>query len=164
MKCSQILISTLILPSEGDKTFILPSEGVAISLSSEGDNIASYPTENSERLHGFTSSLADGDADLVFFVCDNSTTGHICNDIQKFVPGTLHQTNKSLTTANGTGPCLQEGTIWLHLNDNDGMKHIFILDNCLYHPNSPVNLLSTRRLAEKLIDENGNPDKQTRIE
>ena len=177
IKCSHILDSTLILPSEGDKTFILPSEGVAncISLSSEGDNIASYPTENSERLHGFTSSFADGDAeklntqihfdtDSVFFVCDNSTTGHICNDIRKFVPGTLHQTNKSLTTANGTGPCLQEGTVRLHLNDDDGMKHIFILDNCLYHPNSPVNLLSTRRLAEKFIDENGNPDEQTRIE
>ena len=177
MKCSHIFNSTLILPSKGDKTFILPSEGVAncISLSSEGDNIASYPTKNSERLHGFTSSFADGDAeklntqihfdtDSVFFVCDNSTTGHICNDIQKFVPGTLHQTNKSLTTANGTGPCLQEGTVRLHLNDDDGMKHIFILDNCLYHPNSPVNLLSTRRLAEKFINENGNPDKQTRIE
>jgi hypothetical protein len=144
-------------------------------LSSKGDDTASYTSENSERLHGFTSSFADGDTeklntqihfdtDSVFFVCDNSTTGHICNDIQKFVPGTLHQTNKSLTTANGTGPCLQEGTIRLQLNDDNGMKHVFILDNCLYHPNSPVNLLSTRRLAEKFIDENGNPDEQTRIE
>jgi len=177
IKCSHILNSRLILPSEGDKTFILPSEGVAdcISLSSKGDDTASYTSENSERLHGFTSSFADGDTeklntqihfdtDSVFFVCDNSTTGHICNDIRKFVPGTLHQTNKSLTTANGTGPCLQEGTIRLQLNDDNGMKHVFILDNCLYHPNSPVNLLSTRRLAEKFIDENGNPDEQTRIE
>jgi hypothetical protein len=38
------------------------------------------------------------------------------------------------------------------------------LDNCLYHPDLPVNLLSTRRLAEKFINEQGNPDKQTRIE
>ncbi len=44
------------------------------------------------------------------------------------------------------------------------MRHVFILDNCLYSPTSPVNLLSTRRLAEKFIDENGNPDEQTRIE
>ena len=44
------------------------------------------------------------------------------------------------------------------------MRHVFILDNCLYHPCSPVNLLSTRRLAEKFIDENGNPDEQTKIE
>ena len=68
----------------------------------------------------FTTSFVDADAeklntqihfdmDSVFFVCDNSTTGHICNDVQKFIPGSIRQTNKSLTTANGTGPCLQEG-------------------------------------------------------
>jgi hypothetical protein len=47
IKCSHILNSRLILPSEGDKTFILPSEGVAdcISLSSEGDDTASYTSE-----------------------------------------------------------------------------------------------------------------------
>ncbi len=187
-KCSHILgsnLPTLPFASEGDNTFILPSEGVAdcISLSSEGDDTASYTTKEFEQdiqcplssLHGFTSSFADGDTeklntqihfdiDLVFFVCDNSTTGHICNDIRKFIPGTLHQTNKSLTTANGTGPCLQEGTVRLSLNDDSGMRHVFILDNCLYHPWSPVNLLSTRRLAEKFIDENGNPDEQTKIE
>jgi len=38
------------------------------------------------------------------------------------------------------------------------------LDNCLYHPESPVNLLSTRRLAEKFLDADGNPDEETRIE
>ena len=52
----------------------------------------------------------------------------------------------------------------LQLIDDDGQKHTFILDNCLFHPNSPVNLLSTRRLAEKFIDSNGYPDEQTRIE
>jgi hypothetical protein len=97
-KCSHILgsnLPTLLFASEGDNTFILPSEGVAdcISLSSEGDDTASYTTKESERdtqcnfgsLHGFTSSFADGDTeklntqihfdiDSVFFVCDNSTT------------------------------------------------------------------------------------------
>jgi hypothetical protein len=106
-------------------------------------------------LQGFTTSFADGDleklntqihfdTDSVFFVYDSSTTGHICNNIQTFILGSLHQTNKSLTTANGTGQCLQEGTVQLHLNNDDGVKHIFILDNCLYHPDLPVNLLSTR--------------------
>jgi hypothetical protein len=102
--------------------------------------------------------------DSIFFVCDNSTTGHICNDIQKFLPGSLRHSNRSLTTANGTGPCLQEGTIWLQLIDDEGMRHIFLLENCPYHPDSPVNLLFTRRLAEKFIDDQGNPDEQTRIE
>ncbi len=98
-----------------------------------------------------------------FFVCKNLTTGHICNNIRKFIPGSFCQTNNSLTTANGTGPCLQEGTVQLHLN-NDDVKHILILDNCLYHPDLPVNLLSTRRLAEKFINEQGNPNEQTRTE
>ena len=193
IKCSCILESktpTLTLASKGDTTFISSSKGVAdcISLSPKGDSsyfsdVSSFTSEVFERdikytlgsLHGCTSSFMDGDleklntqihfdTDLVFFVCDNSTTGHICNDIQKFIPGTLRQTNKSLTTANRTGPCLQEGTVRLHLNDDNGVKHIFILDNCLYHPNSPVNLLLTRQLAEKYINEHGNPDKQTRIE
>jgi hypothetical protein len=178
-KCSHILGSNLPTLS------FASSEGVAdcISLSSKGDDTALYTTKESERdtqcnlgsLHGFTSSFADSDTeklntqihfdiDSVFFVCDNLTTGHICNDIRKFIPGTLHQTNKSLTTANGTGPCLQEGTVRLSLNDDSGMRHFFILENCLYNPSSPVNLLSTRRLAEKFIDENGNPDEQTKIE
>jgi hypothetical protein len=81
--------------------------------------------------------------------------------MRKFIPGSLWQSNKSLTTAKGTGPCLQEGMVRLQLIDDLGMKHTFILDNCLFHPSSPVNLLSTRQLAEKLIDSDGNPDEQT---
>ncbi len=44
------------------------------------------------------------------------------------------------------------------------MNHISTLDNYLYHPDSPVTLLLTRRLAEKYIDLNRNPDEQTQIE
>jgi hypothetical protein len=72
--------------------------------------------------------------DSVFFVCDNSMTGHICNDICKFIPKLLRQMNKSLTAANGTGPCLQEGTVCFQSLYDDGMKHTFILDNCLFNP------------------------------
>jgi hypothetical protein len=126
-------------------------------------------------LQGFTTSFADGyseklntqiyfDMDSVFFVCDNSTSGQFCNDICKIIPDLLHQTNKSLTTANGTGPCLQEGTVRLQSLDDDITQHTFILNNCLFNPDSPVNLLLTRRLAEKFIDANRNPDEQTRIE
>ena len=127
------------------------------------------------RIQGFTTSFADADAeklntqvpfdtDSIFFVCDNSTTGHICNDLLKFVPGSLQQTTRRLTTANGTGPPVQEGTIKVNLADDDGKVHMFLLEGCIYHPDSPVNLLSTRRLAEKFLDEDGNPDEDTRIE
>jgi hypothetical protein len=123
---------------------------------------------------GFTTSFADADpekintqfhfdTDWVFIIWDNSTTGHICNDIRKFVPNSLWQSNKSLTMENKTGPCLQEGMVQLQLIENDRMKHNFILDYCLFHPSSLVNLLSTRQLAEKSIDSNRNSDEQTRI-
>jgi hypothetical protein len=69
-----------------------------------------------------------------------------------------------LTTANGTGLCLQEGTVWLLLIDDDGLKHIFILDNYLFYPSLPVNLLLTQQLAEKNVDSSDNPDEQTNIE
>jgi hypothetical protein len=156
--------------SKGANNAINKEDSTSIFGVSEGANDLS-----SCSLHGFTRSFADVhpeqlntqthfDTALVFFVCDNSTTGHICNDIQKFVPGTLQQTNKSLTNANGTGPCLQEETVRIWLQDDMGTEHIFILDNCLYHPDSPINLLSTRQLAEKFIDESGNPVEETQIE
>ncbi len=166
--------------SEGDATlrFSFSSEGDFIQTchpcSSKSESEREISTQ-SHSLYGFTALFADidteqlntqihFDTDSVFFVCDNSTTGHICNHIQRFVPGSLHQTNKSLTTVNGTGSCLKEGTVRLSLIDNNGTKHTYVLNNCLYHPDLPVNLLSTRCLAEKFINESGNPNEETRIE
>ena len=79
-------------------------------------------------LHGFTTSFADVDSEelnskihfntnSIFYVCDNSTTGQICNDVWKFNPSTLWQINKSLTAVYGTGSCLQEGTGRVQLVD-----------------------------------------------
>ena len=82
-----------------------------------------------------------------------------------FVPGSLQKTTRRLTTANGTGPPVQEGTIKSNLtDDDDGKIHLFLLEGCIYHPDSPVNLLSARQLAEKFLDADGNPDEDTRIE
>ena len=106
-------------------------------------------------LQGFTRIFADADVeklnthvpfdtDSIFFVCDKYTTGHICNDLIIFVPGSLQQTTRRLTTANGTVTPVQEGTIKINLTDDDGNIHLFLLEGCIYHPDSPVNLLSTR--------------------
>ncbi len=168
-KCHHIFSSNqraLSLPvSEGvAESIFTPSEGVSnsISLPSEGDleQDIQHPISS---FQGFTTSFADGnseklntqvhfDTDSIFFVCDNSRTGHICNYVQVFIPCSICQMNKCLTTANGTGPCHQEGTVRIQLLDDNCTNRIFILDNCLYHPDSPVNLLSTRNLAEKYVD------------
>ena len=127
------------------------------------------------RLQIFTTSFVDVDVeklntqvtfntDSIFFVCDNSTTGHICNDLLRFVPGSLQQITRRLTTSNDTGPPFQEGTIKINITDDDGKNTLFLLEGCIYNPDSSVNLLSTRRLAEKFLDADGNPDEETRIE
>ncbi len=72
-----------------------PSEGGTVNISEGAVGIS----EGANAL-GFTTSLADFDTeqlntqvhfdtDSLFFVCDNSTTSHICNDIWKFVPGSI---------------------------------------------------------------------------
>jgi hypothetical protein len=104
--------------SEGDTSIFRASEGdVSLGIKTDSSGIS-----NRANLHGFAVSFVDVnseqlntqvhfDTDSIFFVCDNSTTGHICNDIWKFIPDTMQQTNKSLMTANGMEPCLQEGII-----------------------------------------------------
>jgi hypothetical protein len=68
-----------------------------ITSASEGD---SFGVSEGANAFGFTTSFADVDTeklntqvhfdtDSTFFVCDNSTTGHICNDIQKFIPDSI---------------------------------------------------------------------------
>ena len=82
------------------------SKGAAISSASVGvgDSFL-LPSKGECNTKGFTTSFADADSenmntqvhfdtDSIFFVCDNSTTGHLCNDLKKFVPGSLWQSNK----------------------------------------------------------------------
>ena len=104
------------------------------------------------------------DTDSIFFFCENSTTGHICNDLLRFVPGSLQKMTRILTTGNGTGPPFEEVTININLTDDNGKVHLFLPEGCIYHPYSPFNLLSTRRLYEKFLDADGNPDKETIID
>ena len=118
MKCHHILNSEpsaaskgvadcISLPSEGDDNFNCQSMHYKgdYSFHSEGD----YDHDLQHSLYllsGYTTSFADADSekintqihfdtDSIFFVCDNSTTRHICNDIRKFIPGSLQQSNKS---------------------------------------------------------------------
>ena len=149
---------------------------MALDTSRKSDCPQAFEGEpkSARHINVFTTSLADVDletlntqvpfdTDSIFFVCDNSTTGHICNDISKFIPGSICNTDRRLTTANGNSSCVQEGTARIHLTDDNGTRHTFVLDNCIYLPDSPVSLLSTRRLAEKFLDNDGNPDEDTNI-
>ena len=98
--------------------------------------------------------MASFDSDSSFWVCDNSATGHICNDRSLF-HGELVPSTFSVSAATGTSETNLMGTIVLSVQDDDGVEHTFTLREVVYMKDSPVYLLSTRRLAEQFPDEAG---------
>ena len=58
-----------------------------------------------------------------------------------------------------TSAKLQTATVVLSVTDDDDVEHTFTLLRVIHMPQSPVNILSARRLAEHFPDRNGNPDR-----
>jgi hypothetical protein len=87
------------------------------------------------------NTMTSFNMDSSFWVCDNSATGHICND-------------RTLFIGNLTLEPLLMGTVQLLITDDDGEKHTFTLTHMNYMPTSPVNLLLTRILSKQFTDEN----------
>jgi hypothetical protein len=76
--------------SEGDsfQGIISASEGDRLGIS-EGANAFGFTTSFANVDTEQLNTQVHFDTDSSFFVCDNSTTGHICNDIRKFIPGSI---------------------------------------------------------------------------
>ncbi len=94
------------------------------------------------------------DTDSSFWLCDNSATGHVCNDKSLFsvelVPSIY-----IVGAATGISEPTLMGTVILWLTDDNCDKHTFILTHVNYMPESPINLLSTRVLSKQFMDEHG---------
>jgi len=96
------------------------------------------------------SDLSFFDTDSSFWVCDNSATGHISKD-----------KSSTFEVGSATGistPTLMD-TVILRLIDDEEITHSFEFTNVSYLPDSPVNLLSLRQLAELYPDATGHPDR-----
>jgi hypothetical protein len=98
------------------------------------------------------------DTDSSFWVCDNSAMGHICNNKELFTDE-LVPSIYEVGSATGISTPTLMGTVTLPITDDEGAKHSFVLKNVNYLPNSPVNILSLRRLAELYPDNAGHPDR-----
>jgi hypothetical protein len=92
------------------------------------------------------NTMTSFDTNSSFWVCDNSATGHICNDRNPFISN-LVPSIYIVGAATGTLEPTLMGTVQLRITDNDGEKHTFTLIQVNYMPTSPVNLLSTRVLS-----------------
>jgi hypothetical protein len=97
-------------------------------------------------------------SDSSFWVCDNSATGHICNDKSLFTDELVPSIYEVGSATGVLTPTLM-GTVTLRITDDEGGKHSFILKNVNYLPDSPVHILSLRRLAELYPDDSGHPDR-----
>ena len=75
--------------------------------------------------------MSSFDTDSSFWVCDNSATGHICNDASMF-HGELIPSIYEVATASGTGNSLKMGTVLLWLRDDEAVEHTFTLKECIY--------------------------------
>ena len=72
----------------------------------------------------------------------------VCNDIRLFI-GELAESSVSLDTTNGAqGPKLRTGTIKISWQDDVGENCKYELENVVYNPNSPFNILSVGRVGE----------------
>jgi hypothetical protein len=92
--------------------------------------------------------------DSSFWVCNNSATGHICNDKSHF-SGELIPSIYIVGTGTGTSEPMLMRAVVLQLTDDNGDKHTFMLSHVNYMPKSPVNLLSTRVLSKQFTNEHG---------
>ena len=47
------------------------------------------------------------------------------------------------------------GTVHLRIEYNDSIEHVLELKECVYLPDSPVNVMSVRRIAKNYPDADG---------
>ncbi len=94
------------------------------------------------------------DRESSFWVCNNSATGHICNDKSLF-SGELVPSIYIVGAVTGTSEQMLMGTVVLRLTEDNGDKHRFTLTHMNYMSKSPINLLSTRVLSKQFTNEHG---------
>ena len=96
------------------------------------------------------------DSDSGSVVCDNSANVHICNDRNMFVGEISSLNDMKVATIGGHGhQASGMGTVkWKWFYDN-GATHEFLIEDVLFFPESPINILSVTSFARQLDDKTG---------
>ena len=96
----------------------------------------------------------DNDLDFSFlpdkhlFGTDNCATHHVCNDRSLFVGEIPSLSNVGIRGIGGVAAAAGIGTINFSLTSEDGHKDDIILNNVIYQPDCPKNLLSNTRWSK----------------
>lgn len=95
------------------------------------------------------------DTDASFVVCDNSANTHICNDKNMFVTFKSTTSGMVATIGGKMNKPSGIGTVEWKWKDDEGASHTERLEDVLYFPTSPINIMSVTAFAEQLGDEEG---------
>lgn len=98
---------------------------------------------------GASSHSLSFDTDGLSIVLDNSATCHICNNKSLFTSEITYldvTTDIGVSTAGGTVRPDGVGTISIRWNYDDGKSHPMSIDDVLYFPSSPVNIIGITKL------------------
>ena len=96
------------------------------------------------------------DTDASTIICDNSANVHICNDKSFFVSPPRRTDKHYVATIGGSkNIACGMGTVKWTWKDDTGKSHTFEIQEVLYFPQSPVNILSVTRLADQFNDDEG---------
>ena len=92
------------------------------------------------------------DSDGIIFIIYNSATCVICNQRDLFI-GSLSTEQVSMTTCEGDSAKQQYlGTMRLILTDDSNTNHSYDIQNCMYDPGSPVNIVRVPMVSELFND------------
>ena len=100
-----------------------------------------------------TGSYFSFDSDSSSIICDNSANVSICNDKTMFVGDISKVQSHSVATIGGKGHFASGvGTVRWRWKDDYGSTHEYLVENVLYFPQLPINILSITSFADRLDD------------
>ena len=108
-------------------------------------------TDRSSRRNTFTF-----DSDSSTVICDNSANVHICNDKGMFIGDLRPANNQTVATIGGKSNVPGDiGTVQWTWRDDDGTSYKILVQDVLFFPASPINILSVTSFANQLGDDFG---------
>ena len=109
-----------------------------------------------DRVNNLERDLSTWDTDSSSMVCDNSANVHICNKRSMFVGDLTPVINHKVATIGGKGHQPSGiGTVRWTWRDVKGKMHQYNIEDVLYFPESPINILSVTAFAKQLNDTEG---------
>ena len=102
------------------------------------------------------SGMFSFDSNLTRIVCGNSANVSICNTQSMFVGEIRQIHNTKVATIGSKGhPDSSIVTVRWHWKDADGIGYEFLVEDVLYFPQLPINILSIISFACQLKDKDG---------